>query len=108
MERLEEDGTKTIEHEVTVLHSGVLPVSSLADAEEYMDIHYEAIIASLKIEQEYQERLRRKEEAEQYLSATDYRTLKAVREIPEIAAKLEEMYPGELERNRDAAEKARA
>lgn len=108
VERIEEDGSEIVEHEVTVLHSGVLPVSSLADAEEYMGIHYDAIIATLKIEQEYQERLRRKEEAEQYLSATDYRTLKAVREIPEIAAKLEEMYPGELDRNRSAVKNARS
>jgi len=108
VERLEEDGTKTIEHEVTVLHSGLLPVSSISEAHDYMELHYSDLLLSLSIEAALKERLKLKEESEQYLKATDYRTLKAVREIPEIAAKLEELYPGELERNIAAAKGAHA
>lgn len=101
---IEEGNEERVVHEVDVLRSEILPVSSLEEAEEYVGQNYEALLADLYLEERYHERLRKREEAEQYLRSTDYRTLKAVRELPEIASKLEELYPGELERNRKAAE----
>lgn len=101
---IEEDGTEAIVHEVDVLRSGVLPVSTLEEAEQYLEQNFESILAELYADDLYHKKLQQKEEAEQYLKSTDYRTLKAVREIPEIRQKLEELYPGEVERNRAAAE----
>ena len=105
--RFEEDSTEVVEHEVDVYHSEILPVASLEEANDYMDANFEKLLSDLTIEEEYRARLKRKEEAEQYLNSTDYRTLKAVRELPEVQAKLEELYPGELDRNRSAAESVR-
>lgn len=106
--RVDDDGLELIEHQVDVYHSEILPVSSLQEAENYVGGNFEKLLTDLVMESEYRERLKRKEEAEQYLSSTDYRTLKAVRELPEVQSKLEELYPGELDRNRAAASNARA
>jgi len=106
--RQDEEGTEILEHEVEVLRSGILPAASLEEAAAYMEQHFESMLTDLAAEEAYHLKLKEKEEAEQYLKSTDYRTLKAVRELPEVRAKLEELYPGEIERNRAAAEAARA
>lgn len=105
--RMSEDGDEVIEHEVDVYHSEILPVTSLQEAEEYVSGNFYKLLSELVMESDYRDRLKRKEEAELYLSSTDYRTLKAVRELPEVRSKLEELYPGELERNRVAAKDVR-
>lgn len=105
---IEEDGTESVEHEVDVYRSEILPAESLEEASEYVQQNFDAMVIDLSTEESYQKKLKAKEEAEQYLKSTDYRTLKAVREIPEVRAKLEELYPGEIDRNIKAAETAKA
>ncbi len=98
----EEDGTETVEHEVDVYRSDILPVSNLEDATGYVQQRFDALCQDLSAEEDFQQKIKAKEEAEQYLRNTDYRTLKAVREIAEVREKLEQMYPGEIERNNNA------
>jgi len=106
--RVEEDGTPIVEHEVDVFRSHLLPVKTLDEASAYVESNFGDLLAELTSEEIIQEKLKAKEEAERYLQSTDYRTLKAIRELPEVQAKLEELYPGELERNRQAAAAAAA
>lgn len=106
--RQDEEGNEILEHEVEVFRSGILPAASLEEANAYMEQHFESMLTDLAAEEAYHLKLKEKEEAEQYLRSTDYRTLKAVRELPEVRAKLEELYPGEIERNRAAAEAVKA
>lgn len=104
--RFEEDGTERFEHEVEVFHTDKLPVSSLEEAEAFVQDNFQSILTDLIVDRNFHQKLKQQEEASQYLRSTDYRTLKAVRELPEVQAKLEELYPGEMERNRKAAEVA--
>lgn len=106
--RIDEKGAEITEHEVDVFRSGILPAASLMEANAYVEQHFESMLTDLAAEEAYHLKLKEKEEAEQYLNSTDYRTLKAVRELPEVRAKLEELYPGEIERNRAAAEAVKA
>lgn len=104
--RFEEDGTERLEHEVEVFHTDKLPVSSLDEAETYVQNNFQPMLTDLIADRNFHLKLKQQEEASQYLRSTDYRTLKAVRELPEVQAKLEELYPGEIERNRKAAKVA--
>ncbi len=105
--KTEEEGAEVIEYEVDVYRTGILPLSTEEEARAYITNNFVSILYDLITEKEFNDRLKKKAEAGQYLNSTDYRTLKAIRELPDVQAKLEELYPGELERNRAAAENAR-
>lgn len=106
--KTEEDGSEIVEHQVDVYRTEVLPASTNEEATVYVEDHFDSLLADLSADELFQKKLKAKQEAEQYLKSTDYRTLKAVRELPEVQAKLEELYPGEIERNRRAAKEASA
>ncbi|WP_320130241.1 hypothetical protein [uncultured Sphaerochaeta sp.] len=102
MEPKEKEGT--VEYEGDIYFTNPISFASPEAAAEYVKTNYQLIIDACEKEEQRSINDIAIKDAHRFLDTTDYRTLKAVGELPEVKAILEERYPGFINSQQKARE----